>query len=194
MGQEDHQPLDLERIFLGDDFALLFLVEILFRTFFMYVSALLLVRFIGKRGLGQLSPFEFLVVIAMGSAAGDPMFYPEIPLINGVLVLAGVVFLEKTLIMLSGRNQKLEHFIESVPALLVQDGAVIEDHIREEGLARDELMMKLRERGIANLAEVHLAYLEPSGALSIFRVEDRPRREDGESTLPEVPARGENPA
>jgi uncharacterized membrane protein YcaP (DUF421 family) len=194
MGSGEHTPFDLERMFLGDDFALLFLLEILFRTAFMYVSALVLVRFVGKRGLGQLSPFEFLVVIAMGSAAGDPMFYPDIPLINGVLVLAGVVLLEKMLISLSGRNEHLEHFIESVPALLVQDGAVIESHLKQEGLAREELMMKLRERGIANLAEVRLAYLEPSGALSIFKTDEWPRSETGESTLPDVPVRGESSA
>jgi uncharacterized membrane protein YcaP (DUF421 family) len=184
--EADFQPFDLSRMFLGDNMSLLLLLEIAFRTAFMYVAALLLVRFIGKRGLGQLSPFEFLVVIAMGSAAGDPMFYPDVPLVHGVVVLAAIVALQKALIDVVARNDKLEHFIESVPALLIRDGAILEDILQREGLAREELMMKLREQGIANVAEVHLAYLEPSGRLSVFLQDATPRTKAGESTLPKL--------
>ena len=184
--EEQIQPFDLERMFLGDEVSLILLLEIVFRTAFMYLAALVLVRVIGKRGLGQLSPFEFLVVIAMGSAAGDPMFYPDVPLLHGVIVLAGIVFLQKVLIEFAARNDHAEHFIESVPALLIKDGLVLDDHLRREGLARDELMMKLREQGIANVAEVKLAYLEPSGRLSIFRIDREPTSNSGETTLPKI--------
>ena len=185
----EYTPFDLHRMFIGDEFSLLFIAEILVRTAIMYLSALLLVRFIGKRGLGQLSPFEYLVVIAMGSAAGDPMFYPDIPLIHGIAVLATIVLLEKGLIQATERNTAVEHFVESVPALLVEDGRLKEQILKREGLSRDELFVRLRQEGIANLSEIRLAYLEPSGAISIFR-SDRydPRYEQpGLSTLPQVP-------
>jgi len=181
-----YEPFDLSRMFLGDEVSMLLLLEIAFRTAFMYIAALILVRLIGKRGLGQLSPFEFLVVIAMGSAAGDPMFYPDVPLIHGVVVLAAIVMLQKLLIEFAARNDRAEHFIESVPALLIKDGLVLNDELHREGLARDELMMKLREQGIANVAEVQLAYLEPSGRLSIFRRDTEPKTTGGESTLPNL--------
>ncbi len=183
--ETEYQPFDLARMFFGDDHSLLLLGEILFRTAFMYLAALLLVRIIGKRGLGQLSPFEFLVVIAMGSAAGDPMFYPDVPLLHGVIVLAGIVVFQKTLITFAGRNTAVEHFVESVPALLIENGAVIDDALSQEGLAREELFMQLRQQGIENVAEVRLAFLEPSGRLSIFRAENTAGRIAGESTLPE---------
>ena len=111
----DVSPFDLHRMFLGDDFSMLLLGEVVFRTAFMYISALVLVRFIGKRGLGQLSPFEYLVVIAMGSAAGDPMFYPDVPLINAVVVLAAIVLLQRGLVSASDRSVAVNHFVESVP-------------------------------------------------------------------------------
>lgn len=182
----DYEPFDLQRMFLGDEMSMLFLVEILFRTAIMYLSALLLVRFIGKRGLGQLSPFEFLVVIAMGSAAGDPMFYPDVPLLHGIVVLAGIVVLQKILIEFAARNNRAEHFIESIPALLIKDGLILDEELKKEGIARDELMMQLREHGIANVAEVKLAYLEPSGHLSIFRQDSEPSSHAGETTLPHI--------
>ena len=182
----EYTPFDLQRMFLGDEFSLIFLAEIIVRTSIMYISALVLVRFIGKRGLGQLSPFEYVVVIAMGSAAGDPMFYPDVPLLHGIAVLAAIVLLQKGLIQMTERSTSIEHFVESRPALLIEDGRLIEDALRREVLNREELFAKLRQDEIANLAEVRLAYLEPSGAISIFRT-DRydPRYEQpGLSTLP----------
>jgi uncharacterized membrane protein YcaP (DUF421 family) len=183
---ENYEPFDLSRMFFGDEVSLLLLAEILFRTAFMYIAALLLVRVIGKRGLGQLSPFEFLVVIAMGSAAGDPMFYPDVPLLHGVVVMAAIVMLQKLLVEFAARNDRAEHFIESVPALLIRDGAILDEELHREGLARDELMMQLREHGIANVAEVGLAYLEPSGRLSVFRSSHEQPTTAGETTLPKL--------
>ena len=183
---EEVTAFDLQRMFLGDDFSGLLLLEILFRTAFMYVAALLLVRFIGKRGLGQLSPFEYLVVIAMGSAAGDPMFYADVPLVHGVIVLAAIVLLQKGLITASEHSESFNHFVESVPTLLVRDGDVLERAVRREGLAHDELFDMLREHGVSNTGQVRLAFLEPSGRLSVFRVPDEDHPPPGESTIPKV--------
>ena len=186
MAGEEITPFDLHRMFLGDDLSILILLEIVVRTAIMYLAALILVRFLGKRGLGQLSPFEYLVVIAMGSAAGDPMFYPDVPLLHGILVLAGVVSLEKVLINVAERSRSAQHFVESMPALLIRDGVLLESHLQREGIAREELFIKLREEGISNLSQVRLAYLEPSGRMSIFRKGDELITIGAGSTLPET--------
>ena len=184
----EYTAFDLNRMFLGDEFSMLFIAEILVRTAIMYLSALVIVRFIGKRGLGQLSPFEYLVVIAMGSAVGDPMFYPDVPLVHGIAVLTTIVLLEKALVNATERSTAVEHFVESVPAMLVRDGELIEDALRRESLNKDELFAHLRQHGIANLSEVHLAFLEPSGAISVFRRDRYDPSLDGrgESTLPQI--------
>jgi uncharacterized membrane protein YcaP (DUF421 family) len=182
--EQDYTPFDLQRMFLGDDYALLLLLEIGVRTAIMYIAALLLGRFLGKRGLGQLSPFEYLLVIAAGSAVGDPMLYFDVPLLHGILVLAGLVLCEKALTALVERSKSAERFIESVPALLVRDGSVLETNLKREGLARDELYGKLRESGVSNLAQVRLAYLEPSGRFSVFRRSDDLMTVREGSTLP----------
>jgi uncharacterized membrane protein YcaP (DUF421 family) len=57
-----------------------FLFEIGLRTFFMYIIILFGLRLLGKRGVKQLSIFELVVIISLGSAAGDPMFYKEVGL------------------------------------------------------------------------------------------------------------------
>lgn len=181
-GAQEIEPFDLHRMFVGD-FDLLLTAEIVVRTGFMYLAALLLVRVIGKRGLGQLSPFEFVIVIALGSAVGDPMFYPEVPLLHGVVVLTVVVALQKLITNVADRNEPFERFIESEPATLVMDGVIDEDVLLREGLARDELLMRLRQAGVRNVGQVQRAYLEPSGQVSVFKFDgvERP----GQSTFVE---------
>ena len=78
---EELAAFDLQRMFMGEG-SPLFLLEVVFRTCFMFVYTLLLVRMTGKRGIGDLSPFELLLVVALGSSVGDPMFYPEGPLFH----------------------------------------------------------------------------------------------------------------
>ena len=76
-------PFDLTRMFFGTD-PTLFYLEIVFRICAVYAYALLLIRWIGGRSIAQMSTVEFLLVIALGSAVGDAMFYPEVPLLHAL--------------------------------------------------------------------------------------------------------------
>ena len=165
-------PFDWQRIFIGDA-PPLFLLEIAFRTVFMYVFTLLLVRVIGKRGLTQLSPFEYMIIIVLGSAAGDPAFYPDVPLTHAMVVMGVVVSLQKLLELLTEKNRPLEIAVEGQVRLLVRDGQMLEPALRAEGLSESELYEELRGAGVECMGQVRFAYLEPSGRLSVLKDEDR---------------------
>jgi uncharacterized membrane protein YcaP (DUF421 family) len=162
---------DLYRIFIGDQ-PLTFLVEILFRTVVMYLYVLLVLRLLGKRGMGQLSPFEFTIIIALGSAVGDPMFYPEVPLLHCLAVVTVVVAMTRFVTYLSNRSEAVEDFLEGQPCSIVTDGELNLKAIDGERFSREELFMLLRERNVSQLGQVRQAYLEPSGAISAFRAQD----------------------
>lgn len=169
-------------MFIGDT-DLTFVLQIVIRTTFMYLYTLALVRLLGKRGMGQLSPFEMVIIVALGSAVGDPMFYDNVPLLHGIAVVTVVVALERLLVVLTQRNRRLERLIESSPVLLVTDGAIDQEAMNQEELSEGELFMSLREASIEQLGEVRLAYLEPNGKVSVFRSEE-PQR--GRSVLPQT--------
>ncbi|RIH88060.1 hypothetical protein Mterra_01055 [Calidithermus terrae] len=158
---------DLERIFLGDK-PLLYALEILFRTAVIFLYTLVLLRWMGKRGMSQLTPFEYVLIVALGSAVGDPMFYPDVPLLHAMVVVTGVVLLQRGLVRLTERNERLERFVESAPTALVRDGRLDLRNLHREGLSRAELFEALREQGIEHLGQVRRAYLEPSGKVSVF--------------------------
>lgn len=164
---EDIQVFDWKRMFLGDlepEFAL----EVAFRTGFMFAYTVILVRLLGKRGIGQLSPFELVIIIALGSAVGDPMFYPDVPLLHAMIVVTVIVLLQRALVGLSDRSAVVERYVESEPRRLVLEGVIDVEALKSERFARDEFFTALREEGVEHLGQVKRAYLEPSGHISVW--------------------------
>ena len=182
MGDTAQYSFDLYRIFLGDQPPGFFL-EIMFRTVVMYAYVLLLLRLLGKRGMGQLSPFEFTIIIALGAAVGDPMFYPEVPLLHGLAVVTLVVAMTRFVTYLSNRSESVEDFLEGQPCCVVEDGVLNLESIDAERFSREELFMLLREKGVSQLGQVRRAYIEPSGGVSAFQWPDD-RAKPGLPTLP----------
>lgn len=176
---------EIIRILFGeaDTASFLFYVEIAFRTLVMYVYTLFLARMVGQGGIGQIGPFEFVLVIAVGSAAGDPMFYPDVGLFQGILVITVVILLHRATGYLLDRFNAVEEKVEGLPVPMVMDGEIVRDKLGSGTLSKQELMTMLRVEGIRDVGEVERAYLETSGQLSVFRYaakDARPR----ESTMP----------
>jgi uncharacterized membrane protein YcaP (DUF421 family) len=113
--------------------------------------------------------FEYVTVFIIGSAVGDPMFYPEVPLLYGMVVLTIFVILQKFTLRLSKNRHPITRFIEGTPALIIKDGKIRERELEIQGVTKDHVLMMLREEGIQNINEVQLAYLEPSGKISTFK-------------------------
>ncbi len=159
---------DLKRMILGSDPSLFYL-EILVRTVIVYAWALLLLRWLGSRTIGQLSTIEFLLVIALGSAIGDAMFYPEVPLLHALLVVTVVVLINKGLDLLIARFKTAERVLDGVPEPLVSDGVIGRHFLKSSTMGSSEVFQQLRRQGVRNLGEVRAAYVEPDGAISVFR-------------------------
>ncbi len=166
-------PFDLHRMFIGDD-PVLFYAEILVRTLLIYAYTLLMIRWIGGRGVAQLSLVEFVLVIALGSAVGDSMFYPDVPLLAGMLVITGVVAMNKALDWLIMRFDLAKDRIDGRPVQLVRDGQLVMAGLQHADMGSAEVKAMLRQQGIRNLGQVEHAFLESGGGLSLFHA-DTPR-------------------
>tara|TARA_R110002124_G_scaffold16882_4_gene71380 strand:- start:1533 stop:2237 length:705 start_codon:yes stop_codon:yes gene_type:complete len=167
------QPFDLMRIFFGEEGSWFYL-EILFRTLFVYVYALLLLRWLGSRTVGQLSTVEFLLVIALGSAVGDPMFQPDVPLLHAMVVITIVVLVNRGLDVLIARFKRVERLVDGIPRQLVRHGVLCDASSGQGELGSSETFQKLRQAGVRQLGEVEAAFVEPNGAISIFRQQPAP--------------------
>ena len=167
--QETIFGLDWQRIFIGDA-PPIFLVEIMVRTIIVYCYSLALIRWIGGRGIGQMSIVEFLLVVALGSAVGDAMFYPDVPLIHALLVITLVVTINKLIDIGMCGHPRIRHFFAGRSIEVIREGRIDRDALAFLKVSRDELFESLRVNVIRNIARVKYGFLEPSGSFSFFRV------------------------
>lgn len=161
------KTFDFHRIFFGD-LPYGFLLEIVFRTAIMYGYTILLLRFLGKRSMGQLSTLELAIIICFGSTVGDPMMGKDIPIIHGMVVITTVALLQTGAEWIINRNKKLEGFMEGRPDCLVKDGIIIIESLDKNSLSHEDLFRFLRGKEIEHLGQVKNAFFETSGLVSVW--------------------------
>ena len=111
-------------MFLGDDPPLYYL-EIVVRCTVIYVWTIALLRWIGGRSVTQLSLVEFLLVIALGSAVGDALFYPDVPLAQAMLVILVVVVINKVIDAAILRWDPVKRVVDGGPVEMIRDGRIV---------------------------------------------------------------------
>jgi uncharacterized membrane protein YcaP (DUF421 family) len=191
----EQYTFDLARIFLGEH-PPLYYAEIALRTLVTYGYLFLLMRLSGKRGMAQMSLFDWLLVIGLGSAVGDPMFYDDVPVLHALLVITLVVGLEQLVNRLGDKFPRFGSVVDGTPMRLVRDGRLDMKSLGAESINRDEVFAALRVQGVRQLGEVERAYIEPSGRVSVLlRSEPQPGRhvlpDEDESAPP--PRDGQQP-
>jgi uncharacterized membrane protein YcaP (DUF421 family) len=148
------------------------LLETAIRTILMFVVVLVGIRVLGKRGVKQLSIFELVVIISLGSAAGDPMFYNDVGILIAIIVFIMVVLSYKLVCLLMVKSKPFEDLIEGKPVYLIKHGVFLINNFNKETLTDDEFFSELRLKGISQLGQVEIAIQESSGDISIFPFED----------------------
>ena len=166
------EELDLQQIFLGD-MSFGFLCEVAFRTIVMFLILLLTLKLTGKRGVRELSIFETVIIIALGSAAGDPMFYEDVAILPAFVVFIIVLICYRFLTWLAGKSKRFEEFIEGKTECLIKEGKFVVETFNKESLAQDEFFSELRQQSVAHLGQIDYAYLETSGDVSIFFYDEK---------------------
>jgi uncharacterized membrane protein YcaP (DUF421 family) len=163
--------MDWEEILLGkEEFG--FLIEVALRTAIMYLCLLFSLKALGKRGVKQLSIFELVIIIGFGSAAGDPMFYKDVGILNAVVVFLVVVLLYKLTTLIVTKSETADKLIEGEPIYLVEDGVFSIANFDKEPLGYDEFFSEMRQQGISHLGQVEQAIIEVSGNISVYFYDD----------------------
>ena len=145
-----------------------FLLEVAFRTIVMFFFLVVTLRSAGKRGVKQLSIYEVVIIVALGSAAGDPMFYEDVGIVPALLVFGIVMSLYRGITWLAGKSLFFEKIVEGMPVYLIEDGEFSIDKFGKESLSQDEFFSELRENHVDHLGQVKVALLEASGEMSVF--------------------------
>lgn len=165
------KAFDWNRI-LTNDLPAVFLLEVVFRTAVMFSFLLIALRFTGKRGVKQLSIFEIVIIIALGSAAGDPMFYEDVGILPAICVFIVVIAFYRLVTWLTGKSKWVEQMLEGTTDLLIENGVFSMLKFEKEDIAQDEFFSELRLKSVEHLGQIKYAFLEPSGNISVFFFKD----------------------
>ena len=142
--------------------------EIILRTFVVYLVVLILLRTAGKRELGQMTPFDLVVILVIANAVQNAMTGGDNSLIGGVIAAATLTFVNIAVGRWGSRVPVFRRLVASAPRLLLQDGKVIAENLEKERIDIEELEMAARQHGIPALSEVAAAVLEEDGSISII--------------------------
>ncbi len=147
----------------------------LIRTFILYFLIIAALRLTGKRQLGDLEPSELVVTIMISELAAVPMQDPGIPILSGVIPILTLVSLELVISFVSYKSVKFRSMICGRPAVIINDGVIVQEEMRKNRLTLDELTESLRQQEIVDIKKVHYAILETNGQLSVIpKAKDSP--------------------
>jgi len=142
--------------------------ELVVRSVIVYAFLLLLLRLTGKRQVGQLAPFDLVLLLVLSNAVQNSINAGDNSLVGGLISAAVLVLLNYVMGLATFRNKKLELFIEGRPIVLVHHGKLLTDALADAKLTHHELNAALRRAGCASIEEVRFAVLENNGAISVI--------------------------
>lgn len=138
------------------------------RTLITYIIVLIAVRLMGKREIGQLQPFELVVIIIIADVASVPMENINIPLIQGIIPILGLLAGQ---LIFSYFNIKLPWFhkiFTGKATILIEKGKIMEENLKKQRYPLEELLEQIRVVGYPNILDVDYAILETSGEVSVI--------------------------
>lgn len=145
--------------------------EKIFRSLVVYGFLLLAFRLLGKRQVGQMTPFDLIVLMIISNVLQNAMIGPDNSVSGGLIGASAILILNWMIGRMAVFSRAFERAVEGEPALLVHHGHVIERALRRENISREELLANLRSQGIFDITEVRAVVLETSGKLSVLRFE-----------------------
>ncbi len=143
-------------------------MDVVLRAAAVFVLLWVVLRFSGKREVSELSTFELVVLVVLGDLIGQTVMQEDFSFTAGMLAVITFVLLSVGVSYLSWRFNRLRPVFEGTPTVILKDGAVDHDALRNERYHLDDLLEAARMEGIRDLADVDLAVLEIDGKVSFF--------------------------
>ncbi len=148
------------------------ILDIAVRSSVVYIFMILAFRIFGKRELSQLSIADLVLIVLISNAVQNAMVGDNTTLLGGLTASTVLFSLNLLIGYLMFRFKKIKKFIESDPITLIYNGKIVEKNLQKVMLTKEELQVAIREHGIENFHEVHLAILEVDGNISVISGDD----------------------
>lgn len=159
-------------------------MDIVLRATALFAVAFVLLRLLGKRELGQMTPFEMVTLVVIGDLIQQGVTHNDFSITGAMLAIVTFAFWSVVLGWLSYGVPRLRKLLEDEPRIIVHHGELITANLRRNRLTTDEVESEMRLAGIAMMRDVEWAILEPNGKISfIGRSSESSTKQTDESSL-----------
>jgi uncharacterized membrane protein YcaP (DUF421 family) len=148
-------------------------VDAVLRAVSIYLILMLLFRISGKRTLGQVTTFDFVLLLVVGEATQQALLGEDFSITHATVVITTLIGLDRASDYFSWRFGPFKRVTESVPVVLLEDGRLLQDAMAKEHVSEDDIMSAARStRGLESLEQIKFAVMETSGGISIVPRDD----------------------
>ena len=141
--------------------------EFVVRGVIVYAFLILILRITGKRQVGQLAPFDLVLLLVLSNAVQNSMNGGDNSVTGGLISATTLIAVNYSVGLLTFKSKRMEEIIEGRPIVLIHNGKLFEDVMAKAQLTHHELNSALRQAGCDCVAEVHCAILENNGAITV---------------------------
>ena len=142
--------------------------EFVIRGIIIYLFLIVILRMTGKRQVGQMSPFDLVLLLVLSNAVQNSMNGGDNSLIGGMILAVTLVTINWLVGSLTFKSKRAEALIEGRPELLIHNGKLFEKALANSKLTRHELDAALRKSGCCEVEDVQAAFLENDGSISVI--------------------------
>ena len=142
--------------------------EKILRSVVVYLFLLVAFRLTGKRQVGQLTPFDLVLLLLISNVVQNAVIGNDNSLGGGLLGAATILLLNLLVVEITYRSKRLRRLLEATPTILVHNGKVLHQNLARERVTMEDLLAALRRNGVADIAHVRIAMLEENGGISVI--------------------------
>lgn len=148
-------------------------MDIVLRAVVVFVFIFVVMRLIGRRELGNLEPFDLVLLVVTGDLVQQGITQSDNSVTGALLAISTIALLTTLVSYLSFRVRRLRPLLDGEPLVLVDDGRLIERNLRRERISAEEVAAEARLQNIASIDQVRWAVLETTGEISIIPKESQ---------------------
>lgn len=144
------------------------MILVLIRSIILYIVILIALRIMGKGEIAEMNVFDLVITLLIAEVASFPMENSDIPIINAISSVTGLVFVQIIISYISTKSRTIRTFLCGSPSILIDKGKINYKEMKKQRITIDELLEQLRIEGYFKLQDVQYAILEVDGNLSIL--------------------------
>ena len=147
------------------------MLVIFLRTFIIFLTLVVVMRLMGKRQIGEMQPFEFIVTLIIADLACIPMADVSIPLIYGLIAIIGLFLLHQLLSVFEMSSNIFKRIISGKQSIVINPDGVNMKELKQNNLGVGDLIEAMRAQGYFSLDDLRYAIFESNGKLSALENE-----------------------